>query len=190
MNAERHVSPESLLDLAEGLPVDAALRGHVQRCADCSGRLEELRAALVSAREAPVEEPDPAYWESFLPRLRARIRREERAAGTRRAAGLAAAAAVAALALVAVSVRMREGVPAPGAAPSPAAITLLPPVADDEDFELLMDLVELADSDLDWDELDPLLGSPLDVSSLDAEEREALFERLSRALEENPDDHS
>ncbi len=190
MNAERHVPPEALVDLSEGLPVDAAVRGHVERCGECSGRVEELRAALVSAQKAPIEEPDPAYWDSFLPRLRARIRREERAARTRRVAGLAAAAVVAAVALVAVSVRVRESVPEPAAAPSAGEISLLPPVADDEDYELLLDLVELAGSDPDWDGLDPASGSPLDVSSLDPEEQEALLERLSRSLEENSDDRS
>lgn len=190
MNAERHIPADSLLDLCESLPVDAALHRHVERCEDCSRRLEELKAALVSAREVAVEEPDPAYWESFLPRLRARIRREERAARRQRTAGLAAAAAVAAAGLVAVSVRVRESAPASAGAPSPVEITLLPPVADDEDFELLMGMVELADSDPDWVEADPLLGSPLDASSLDAEEQEALLERLSRSLEENSDDRS
>ncbi|HET9480483.1 MAG TPA: hypothetical protein VFP98_01890 [Candidatus Polarisedimenticolia bacterium] len=80
-------------------PADAALADHAGRCEECAGELRALRAVMRAAQDwslSDVPEPGTDYWDSFIPRLRDRIARDDALRRTPRrpkvAAGLAAAA--------------------------------------------------------------------------------------------------
>jgi len=178
VKVSRHGSPEALVDLSEGLPVDAAVRQHVESCEACSRQVEELRIALALTRESRPPEPDADYWEGFVPRLRARTAGEHRrpAHPRRQRTWLAAAAAVAALVVVAFLVRDVGRTRETGIVAS--QYTLLPPTAEDEDFQVLVALADLAGSEADWESIGAELTSRLDLSALTPEEQRQLLERL------------
>src|SRR5262245_24945330 len=65
-----HLSPEVLLDLAEGTQPERAV-SHLATCERCQRRLAELREALAAARMAhEVPEPSPLFWDHLSARVR------------------------------------------------------------------------------------------------------------------------
>ena len=65
-----HLSPEVLLDLAEGTQPDRAV-SHLATCNRCQRRLAELREAVAAARMAhEVPEPSPLFWDHLSARVR------------------------------------------------------------------------------------------------------------------------
>jgi hypothetical protein len=183
-NAERHLSAETLVDLSEGLPVDAALRRHLHSCEPCAAQVEELKAALVLARRNLPPEPEPGYWESFLPRVRSRLEKEQTRQRRRLRSTWVAAAAVAAL-VAGFGIVDLSREPQPGGVAGET--TLLPPLAEDEDFQVLVDLAGLLEPEEALESIGPELTPRWDLSSLSVEEQRLLLERLRLALEENPD---
>lgn len=184
---ERHAPPEALVDLSEGLPVEAAVRQHVDACEVCSSQVEELRSALALARQTQPSEPEAGYWEGFVPRLRSRIASEEvrKRRQLPRWTWLASAAAVAALA--SLGFLFRDVVLAPDTGSLALEQTILPPAAEDEDFQVLVAMADLVDPEEDWESLGAELTSRIDLSSLSLEEQHLLLQRLRQALEENGD---
>jgi hypothetical protein len=67
-----HLTEVELVDLLDGcLPID---RGrHVDACASCRERADDLRLAIDHASDASIPEPSPLFWEHFSARVRAGI---------------------------------------------------------------------------------------------------------------------
>lgn len=172
----RHVSDESLPDLAEGGGSEAD-RGHAAACGACAARLEEARAALALARRAEVPEPSPLYWEAMRRNVGRRIGEEPRRAP--RWAWIAPVAA-AATAVVAVVILTTGRTHAPSVPPERtlAAWSALPPAEDDASLEVLEGLA-VADADLA--ELDEGRGVGAFLAGLSDEDDRALADSLRRA---------
>ena len=64
-----HLSPEHLIDLAEGAAAESSAP-HLQTCAECRRQLETLRGAMSEAAAVGVPEPSPLFWD----RLSARVK--------------------------------------------------------------------------------------------------------------------
>jgi hypothetical protein len=150
-----HLTPEELLDLAEGTrPLSSA--PHMASCDRCRQELAELRDVLATIA-VDVPEPSPLFWDHLSTRVRDRVAAE--AVPARPRFGLSRwwwqLAAAMSVAVVAVAVSLVPRTPAPGGSHPPAAVLAEPPAgdvgaaaaADDPSFTLLGDL---ADS-LDWD---------------------------------------
>jgi hypothetical protein len=64
-----HLTEVELVDLLDGsLPIDR-LR-HVDACAACRERADDLRIAIDHASDASVPEPSPLFWDHFSTRVR------------------------------------------------------------------------------------------------------------------------
>ena len=149
-----HLTPEELLDLADGArPVSSA--PHLAACAHCRQQLDELRDVM-AAVAVDVPEPSPLFWEHLSDRVREAVAAE--AAPRRTWLGLGrwpwglAAAVSAAVVVIAVSITMETPasnrstpgiVEAPGADAGSAAAG----ATDDPSFSLLGDLA----GGLDWE---------------------------------------
>lgn len=75
-----HLSPEELLDLAEGAGPREADHPHLAACDLCWRQLADLRSAmaavsLTAGRDVP--EPSPLFWEHLSSRVRDQIANEE-----------------------------------------------------------------------------------------------------------------
>jgi hypothetical protein len=171
----RHVSDESLPDLAEGGGSEAE-RAHAAACPPCAARVEETRAALDLARRADVPEPSPLYWEAMRRGVGRRIAEEPRR--TQRWAWLAPMAA--ATAVVAVVAFLAGRPPAPSASPEPGlpAWSPLPPAEDDASLEVMEGL---AATDVEAGELDEGRGVAAFLAGLSDEDYGALVESLRDA---------
>ena len=175
-----HLSPEILVDLTEGVAVDAEWKKHLLQCDACSKKVEDLRQALAAAGDLEVPELDESYWEDFESRLRTRI--ESEASHRARSFGHWWVAA-AAVALIIAGWVLRETIPS-GSTPEVFAEKLLPPIEEDQEFQFLLSVAKLTDSAEDLDEAFELVAySVFDPSHLSGEEREALRERLEQDLE-------
>ncbi len=172
----RHVSDESLPDLAEGGGSDED-RAHAAGCGACTARVEETRAVLALARRADVPEPPPLYWEAMRRNVGRRLAEEPRRAP--RWAWLTPVAAAAA-AVVAVVVLTTGRTHAPSAPPERtlAAWSALPPAEDDASLEVLEGLA-VADADLA--ELDEGRGVGAFLAGLSDEDDRALADSLRSA---------
>jgi hypothetical protein len=156
----RHLTPDELVDLAEGTPA-ARAAAHLDQCSECRRQVEELRVVMSVAADAPVPEPSPLYWDHFSRRVREAVALEGVAGGeigwwTRVTAALGprvamsvAAAALVAL-ILAVALPMRTGVNhAPVASNAASADVALDaePLTDEASIALVADLT--ADMDLE-----------------------------------------
>lgn len=65
----KHLSPEQLLDLADGTTPEASV-AHLARCAECRAQLSDLRATMGLAMAADVPEPSPLFWDHLSTRVR------------------------------------------------------------------------------------------------------------------------
>jgi hypothetical protein len=128
----RHVSDESLADLAEGGGAEAD-RVHAAGCGRCAARVEEARAGLALARRADVPEPSPLYWEAMRRNVGRRIAEEPH--GAQRWLWLVPVAS--AVVAVAVVVFTTGRTHAPTAPPADAAGLSACPAADDVSLEVL-----------------------------------------------------
>lgn len=149
----RHLTPEELLDLAEGSrPLSSA--PHLTACEVCRQQLDELRGAMATL-DADVPEPSPLFWEHFSTRVREAVAAESQPARSWFGAGRwswgLAAAMSAVLIVIAVALAVRTP---PTTTNAPAAIVEVAggdvgsaPAADDPSFSLLGDLA----GGLDWD---------------------------------------
>ena len=64
-----HLTEVELVDLLDGhLPIDRAR--HVDACASCQARANDLRIAIDHASDASIPEPSPLFWEHFSTRVR------------------------------------------------------------------------------------------------------------------------
>jgi hypothetical protein len=104
----------------------AAVEGHLAACSECAAFLAELAAVDEAAASLPVEAPE-GYFDSFPARVRSRLEAPKAAAARRRVPAWTWAAAAALLLAVVTPLTVRHLRPAPGEAPSTAAVALPPP---------------------------------------------------------------
>ncbi len=183
-----HLTPEELLDLAEGAR-DEASAPHLTRCESCRGQLADLRAVMAAAADIDVPEPSPLFWEHLSARVHEAIAADaapgvswiERWFSWK----IAVPAAACVVALLAVAV-MRHALPASETTVGQSQQTsdeLVRP-ADDPSWSLMTDLA----GDLDWDAAveagltTPAGGVDRAVFDLSADERRALRRLLQVEL--------
>lgn len=159
---EEHLSPEVFVDVLEGSPVKASWRQHLENCTDCRRELHDLEQTFSLLNEdvenaAPVASPPP---KRALPPW------------------VATAAAVVIAAVAAYWVAVRDTT-----APAAAELEeLLPPVDQDEEFQLLLALSDAMDEEL-ADVAGPAFeGLSMDLAWLTAAERQRFVERLAEEM--------
>ena len=184
-----HLSPNELIDLAEGTRPESAT-SHLQSCEVCRHRLAELRASMAAAVEVDVPEPSPLFWEQLSARVREAVAAEE---GPRAAwwhvgwwkLSAGALAAVAALALAVYLTLPRATAPATSPFDAAESLALQPFGSPDEpSLALVADLTAQMDSDMAAETgLTNHVGSVDEaVSSLTDDERRELQLLLTEAL--------
>lgn len=162
----RHLSPEELVDLADGTRAEASV-DHLAQCAECREQLADLRATMALAMTADVPEPSPLFWDHLSERVRASVAAEDmrprpssfflgfRWWSWQRMA--VASAAVAGVVVVALGITMRTGPgtgESAGAGQQPSSVTSAaspqdPAATSTSDASLAL-LTDLA-GELDWD---------------------------------------
>ena len=189
-----HLSPDQLLDVAEGTRVDREFP-HLASCAVCARRLADLRSAIGAAVEVQVPEPSPLFWDHLSARIRTAVAEDDRSAKPSAWAGRAWWQWAAAAALVGVvMVILWPGSPRvsdPGGASAPAVASVAPAALEDarafDDDPALALLADLS-SGLDWDAASEAGLVPADgtvdsvVFAMSAEERVELHRLLQEAL--------
>lgn len=158
-----HLSPEAFVDVIDGAPVDASWRQHLASCERCRGELEELRETL-SLLDANAETSAAA---AASPPRRGPTR-----------GWVAVAAAVLLIALGGYWLSVNRELPGPSA----DSEELLPPIDEDEEFQLLLALSNAVGDNLP--EVGGLVDDELalDPSRLTPEEQELLVEQLTEEV--------
>ena len=150
----RHLSPDELLDLADGTRAETSV-GHLAQCAACREQLADLRATMLLTLTADVPEPSPLFWDHLSARVREAVAVEAAQSSSRwrfrRVSWTIAGAMSAAAVVIALSLTMRTTPDLndlPSGTPTPAAAGLNDvTMADDPSLSLLGDLA----GGLDWD---------------------------------------
>ena len=184
-----HLTPEELLDVAEGTR-SIASAPHLEKCEACRQQLDELRDVMVSL-EIDVPEPSPLFWDHLSARVREAVAADHGRArswfGFRRwSGGLAAAMTVV---VVAIAVSLSTRTPTPAVTHVPTSVVAEPvaevgssPTGDDPSVIRLGDLA----GGLDWDSAAEV-GITMEVGAADsavAELSEAERIELQRLLRE------
>jgi len=65
----RHLSPDELVDLAEGTLSESSAP-HLESCEACRRQLADMRAMMSAAAEVDVPGPSPLFWDHFSERVR------------------------------------------------------------------------------------------------------------------------
>ena len=65
----RHLSPDHLIDLAEGTRPESSAP-HLESCEACRRQLADMRAMMSAASEVAVPEPSPLFWDHLSERVR------------------------------------------------------------------------------------------------------------------------
>jgi hypothetical protein len=122
----KHLSPEAIVDLAEGC-AEASAAAHAAACDECRANADAAAEAIRAARAAEGPEPSPLFWTHLAARIGGAVRREPaRVSWWRAWAWRAAPAAAAAVLVLAVGLALRLA-PAPAVlAPGPAAVPVAP----------------------------------------------------------------
>ena len=71
-----HLTPEELIDLAEGARAEAAAP-HLQSCEVCRHEIVALRATMSAAAAVELPEPSPLFWDHLSQRVREAVGGEE-----------------------------------------------------------------------------------------------------------------
>lgn len=162
MTTERerdHLTPELFIDVAEGAPVDASRRQHLENCSECRQELAQLEQTLAILHDdlgaaAPSARHRLRWW-------------------------FATAAAIA----VAVSaLYWTNHEQSPTSAEVSEAEQLLPPAEQDQEFQLLLALSGAMDEDLDGPASWSFEEFRLDAGALTPTERQRFVEELAEAM--------
>ncbi len=197
-----HLSPEQLLDVADGTRPDDEFP-HLQSCAICAREVADLRGTIDAAAEVDVPEPSPLFWTHLSERVRDAVADEQPGAADPKRVGLpavpqafasgwwrlaAATAVVAVVAAVFLPQRQQMLLPTTGVSTSvPGDVRQpveVPAFDDDAALSLLADLT----SGMDWEAtaeagLVPAVGAVDSVVlALSVEERVELHRLLQEAL--------
>jgi len=168
-----HLTPEQLIDLAEGAAPEASAP-HLAGCEACRRELAGLRAMLSDAAGVPVPEPSPLYWDHLSARVRDAVEQEAARPRSWRerllqplvlVPSLGAALAVAIVAVMLPRQGLAPDIPASPPGPlnvivtAPSTSPSLPPLlplgsADDPQLRL----VAAYAATLDWDEMRDEVG--------------------------------
>src|SRR5262245_60410455 len=70
----RHLDEAALVDAAESTHSEYV--AHLAECDRCRAQIEELRALIRVAEDAPVPEPSPLFWDHLSARVREAISEE------------------------------------------------------------------------------------------------------------------
>ena len=163
-----HLTPEIFIDVAEGSPVDASRRQHLEHCSECRQELEQLEETLAILHD-DVGAAAPAA--SAVRQLRWWL-------------ATPATIAIAVSALYWMSLD-RSGTGAASAREG-AVEDLLPPVEQDQEFQLLLALSgamdEEEEEDISGAASPSFEGFPLDASGLTPNERQRFVEELAEAM--------
>ena len=158
----RHLSPDHLIDLAEGTRPESSAP-HLESCEACRRQLADIRAMMSAASEVAVPEPSPLFWDHLSDRVRQAVALE---AAPRRASRwerwlrsqviLPVSAAALAAVIIAAAIGARPDVPAarlevvsasrPAEASEPPLFEPLDAL-DDSSLRLVADLT----AELDWE---------------------------------------
>lgn len=71
----RHLSPDQIVDVAEG-SADEASAAHAAGCAACRAKADAASAAILAARTDDQPEPSPLLWAHMAARIGEAVRRE------------------------------------------------------------------------------------------------------------------
>jgi len=176
---QEHPSPEVLADLVEGVAVDAIWKLHVSRCTTCAKEVESLQTTLDAVSAIEVPERDKEYWDGFDARLKNRIVTASKKR-SRRWVWAASAAAVVAGGFWASA--YWTGIVKPY--PAVWSEVVLPPVEEDNEYQVLLSFAEVLADTEDWIEaLEDQPNSEFDPSQLTADQTEALQQKLKRDIE-------
>jgi hypothetical protein len=121
MTMRNHPGDDALLDVVEG-NASAEAERHVAACAECAGRVADVRGALSAVSGADAPEPSPLFFDAFRGRVASAIAAPPR----RRYSGFLLPALLATAATVAVIAYLPNDVSAPLPAPSASAWSSLP----------------------------------------------------------------
>lgn len=170
--SDKHLTPETFVDVLEGAPVDVSRRQHLSVCVECQQELAELTQTLQlvasSERVAEHVESTPA------PIVRAPARRG-------RVVAVVAAAIV--VSLVAYSLVSPVAAP-PGSIETAELDEFLPPVDEDHEFQLLLALSDaLTGASVDGDDFDLSVEGAPDPSRLTPTEQKLFLESLEQELD-------
>lgn len=207
----RHLSPDELVDLADGTRAESSA-AHLRDCERCRRQVADLRVALRAAASVDVPEPSPLFWDHFSARVGDAVRAEGALQPRRRAdvlvmprlglplwAGVVAALVIAAV----IGVRLLAPAPAPPSAslavqpmlPSTVTVPADGALTDDPTLGLVADLAQ--EAEMDWESageagltIHPGATDKV-VADLDAGERRELQRLLKEELstpDGNPDD--
>ncbi|PYR31727.1 MAG: hypothetical protein DMF92_04475 [Acidobacteria bacterium] len=158
----RHLSPDHLIDLAEGTRPESSAP-HLESCEACRRQLADMRAMMSAASEVAVPEPSPLFWDHLSDRVRQAVALE---AAPRRASRwerwlrsqviLPVSAAALAAVIIAAVIGARPDLPAarlevvsasrPAEASEPPLFEPLDAL-DDSSLRLVADLT----AELDWE---------------------------------------
>jgi len=147
-----HLSPEALVDLAEGTLAESDAP-HLARCDACRRTLADVRAMLAAIAIDAMPEPSPLFWDHFSERVRAGVEADAATDGgdpawaSPRLRLLAAVAAFAAMLIVAATLRVGDRRPRPVPADAQVEIAASPS-HDDPSLGLVAELT----SDVAFDE--------------------------------------
>jgi hypothetical protein len=131
-----HLSELELVDVIEGV-LARERRGHLDACASCRERVDDLRVAWEQASDAGMPEPSPLFWDQFSARVREGVESAGQPAisgtwlGWLRHDGLAWAVSAALIAILIVGAAWRVTAPSPD--PPPVANRSSQPVGNDAD---------------------------------------------------------
>jgi len=146
-----HLSSAEFVDAAEGV-LPPARTAHLQSCAACRDRIDEVTAALHAAAGVDVPEPSPLYWAHMAARIREQVAgetpREEswwQVPAVRRLVPFASAAAI--VAAVVVTGIMSRGRHASAPLESAPVVAVVPadPAVQPDDSEAWQMLTSAAD---------------------------------------------
>ncbi len=124
----RHLSDETLLDLAEGRS-NGPSREHLRDCPVCSERVDEAAQALAAVRGAGMPEPPEAYWTALSRGVSRKI--DERSSRLPRWGWLVPLGAAAAAAAVFAFVPWSSSPPVASPVAAVQSWSALPPIEED-----------------------------------------------------------
>ena len=163
-----HLSPEVFVDVLEGSPVDASWHQHLSTCSQCREELRGLEQTLALV-SVDANAPPVAVSMSMRPMQPTRV-------------VPAWAAAVGAALLAAVGVYGFFATRDTSPASSAEMEELLPPVDEDQEFQLLLALSDATDAELVEIAVPSFDGFALDPARLTPGERQRFVERLTEEM--------
>lgn len=195
-----HLTPEQLIDIAEGT-IPAASASHLATCEACGRQLADLRAMMSAVAAVDVPEPSPLFWDHLSARVSDAVAVEPPPNGWNWWLRAAMPFALATAAALAIAFVMVTRLIAPPVLPTPAtgSVAVRPPAVaspgetlapdvTDPSLSLVADLAE----DIGWDQvreagLAPRGSADHAVTHLSEGELQQLRDLLQEAMTKSSD---